>query len=388
MIPRRLTSELERRLALSPAVALLGPRQAGKTTLARELAKGRPSIYLDLESEADLAKLTEPELYLTQHLDKLVILDEIHRRPNLFPVLRSLIDRARRMGQGNGRYLLLGSASLDLLERSGESLAGRISYLELAPFDVLEVATENRQALERLWLRGGFPESFLAAGDEASYRWRRDFVRTYLERELPFFDTRLPAEALRRFWTMLAHLHGEPLNRARLVESLGLDTRTVNRYLDLMADLYLLRHLPAWHKNVKKRLLKRPRLYYRDSGLLHALLGVVTLDDLQGHPIIGKSWEGFVVEQLLVIGDDKVSGYYYRSAGGAEVDLVLEFASGELWQIEVKRSLKPKPSRGFHAAGEVLGPTRKWVVYPGSESYPLGNGTTAVSLAELAARLA
>ncbi len=388
MIKRRILPELEYRLDRFSAVALLGPRQAGKTTLALELAKTRPSLYLDLESEADLARLTEPELYLERHQDKLVILDEIHRRPDLFPALHSLIDRARRSGQGSGRYLLLGSASLELLKHSGESLAGRISYLELAPFDVLEVAAKDLVARDRLWLRGGFPDRLLAPDDETSFRWRHDFVRTYQERELPFFDARLPAEVLRRFWTMLAHLHGEPLHRQRLVESLGLNVRTVNRYLDLMVDLYLLRRLPAWHKNPGKRLAKRARLYYRDSGLVHALLGLPRLDDLLAHPVAGKSWEGFVTEQLLVVGGERATGYHYRSAGGAEVDLVLELAGGEVWQIEIKRSLNPKPSRGFHAAAEVLRPDRKWVVYPGEERFPLGEDTEAIGLAELAALLA
>ena len=335
-IKRRILPELEYRLDRFSAVALLGPRQAGKTTLALELARTRPSLYLDLESEADLARLTEPELYMERHQDKLVILDEVHRRPDLFPALRSLIDRARRSGQGSGRSLLLGSASLELLKHSGESLAGRISYLELAPFDVLEVAAKDLVARDRLWLRGGFPDSLLAPDDETSFRWRHDFVRTYQERELPFFDARLP----------------------------------------------------AWHKNPGKRLAKRPRLYYRDSGLVHALLGLTRLDDLLAHPVAGKSWEGFVTEQLLVVGGERATGYHYRSAGGAEVDLVLELAGGEVWQIEIKRSPNPKPSRGFLAAAEVLRPDRKWVVYPGEERFPLEEDTEAISLAELAALLA
>lgn len=387
MIARRILPELGRRVELFPAVALLGPRQAGKTTLALELARKRNSLYLDLESEADLAKLSEPELFLSRYFDRLVVLDEIHRLPRLFPVLRSLIDRARRSGHRAGLYLLLGSASLELLARTGESLAGRISYMELAPFDVLEVAPKGGADADRLWLRGGFPESFLAPDDPASYRWRLDFIRTYLERELPLFNTRLPAAALRRFWTMLAHLQGEELNQRRLGESLDLNSRTVRRYLDLMSDLYLLRFLPPWRSNVGKRLTKRPRVFFRDSGLVHALLGLETSDQLFGHPVVGKSWEGFVIEQLLVVGGDRVQGSYYRTAGGAEVDLLLEFSRGEVWQIEAKRSLNPKPSRGFFEAARVLKPQRKLVVYPGDATFPLAEDTWAIPLAELAAQV-
>jgi len=388
MIARRITRELKERIDTSPAVALLGPRQAGKTTLALELAGEIEAVYLDLESEADRAKLGEPELYLEGHLDKLVILDEVHRMPGLFPVLRSLIDRARRRGRRVGLYLLLGSASLDLLRHSGESLAGRISYLELAPFDVLEVAPEGGEAMERLWLRGGFPESFLAQSERQSLQWRRDFIRTYLERELPLFGARVPAETLRRFWTMLAHLQGEPLNLSLLARNLELDVRTVDRYIDLLADLYLLRRLPAWHRNVKKRLVKTPKVYVRDSGLVHALLGITDLEALLGHPVLGKSWEGFVVENLLVVASPEVEGYHYRSAGGAEIDLILRFPEGALWAVEIKRSLDPRPRRGFHEACRVIEPEARFVVYPGKERFPLGGGVWAVPLPELARQVA
>lgn len=271
MIPRRLFAPLTSALAEVPAVALLGPRQAGKTTLAHEVAATRPTVYLDLESEADRAKLSEPELYLAQHVDKLVVLDEIQRTPHLFRILRGLIDKGRRSGRGTGRFLVLGPASIDLLEQSSESLAGRIRYLELGPLDAGEVGQER---LDALWLHGGFPESLLAATDAASLRWRTDFIRTYLERDIPQLGPRIPAETLRRFWTMLAHQQGGLLNAAALARALAVDGKTVAAYLDLLVDLLLVRRLPPWHGNVRKRLVKSPKVYIRDSGLVHALLGI------------------------------------------------------------------------------------------------------------------
>ncbi len=381
MIERRLLPVLRERLDAFPVVVLLGPRQAGKTTLALEVAKTRPSVYLDLESEADLAKLSEPELYLREQREKLVILDEIHRKPELLPVLRGLVDEARRTGFSSGRYLLLGSASLDLLQKTSESLAGRVSYLELAPFDALEVGNADR-----LWLRGGFPPSYLAPGEEQSFLWRRDFLRTYWEREIPFFGGRLPAATLRRFWIMLAHLQGEPMNKTLLAESLDLDARTVGRYLDLIEDLYLLRKLPPWFTNVRKRVKKTPRLYLRDSGLLHALLNLKNADALLAHPVVGKSWEGFAIENLLRAVGDAAEGFFYQ-AGGAEVDLLLAFGPRRIWAIEVMRSLSPRPKKGFYRALKDLDPEAAYVVYPGEEEYPLSQGVRAVPLETLMRRL-
>lgn len=295
MIDRRISTELAERLAEVPAVALIGPRQVGKTTLAVEIGESRPSIYLDLESDADRAKLAEPELYLAGHADKLVILDEVHRLPGLFQILRGLIDAGRRRGQRTGRFLLLGSASIDLLRQSGESLAGRISYLEMRPLDGLEVGDDQ---IDRLWVRGGFPDSFLAASDRASQRWRQDFIRTYLERDIPMFGPRIAAETLRRFWTMLAHHQSGLLNAAEFARSLGVDGKTVAGYLDLLVDLLLVRRLEPWHSNAGKRLVKSPRIYVRDSGLVHTLLGLSSYEDILGHPIAGASWEGFVIETL------------------------------------------------------------------------------------------
>ena len=385
MFSRNLLPRLTDEIQHSPAVAILGPRQVGKTTLALEAAQSIPSIYLDLESERDRTKLAQPELYLVDHLNKLVILDEVHRAPGLFPVLRGLIDQARRSGMRAGQYLLLGSASLDLLQQSGETLAGRIAYLELGPLNILETGPDQADAL---WLRGGFPESLTAASDARSLRWRQNFIRAYLERDIPQFGPHIAAETLRRFWTMLAHHQGGLLNVAQLAGNLGVDAKTAQRYIDLLCALLLVRRLPAWHANVGKRLVKSPKVYVRDSGLVHALLDIESKEALLSHPVVGSSWEGFVVDNLLSCAAATVQGYFYRSSGGAAVDLLLAWPGGELWAIEVKRSLSPKVERGFHAACEDLRPARKLVVYPGSESFPLGNDVHAVSLHALCRELA
>ena len=380
MIRRRKARQLTELLDTMPAVALLGPRQVGKTTLAHEIGDHRPSIYLDLESDADRAKLAEPELYLGGREDKLVILDEVHRLPGLFQNLRGLIDRGRRKGLRAGRYLLLGSASMDLLKQSGESLAGRIAYLELSPIDAMEAPASD---LDKLWLRGGFPDSLLAASDRASQNWRMNFVRTYLERDIPTFGPRIAAETLRRFWTMLAHRQSSLSNAADFARSLGVDGKTVAAYLDLMVDLLLVRRLEPWHANVGKRLVKSPRVYVRDSGIVHTLLGLETLDDLLGHPIAGASWEGFVVETIHSVMPDGAQANFYRTAAGAEIDLVLTLPGGRKWAIEIKRSLSPKVERGFHHACADLQPERKIVVYPGDEAYPLAETIEALPLRQL-----
>ncbi|MBD9449998.1 ATP-binding protein [Rhizobium sp. RHZ02] len=384
MIRRRKTLELIELIDSNPAVALLGPRQVGKTTLALEIGEQRPSIYLDLESDADRAKLSEPELYLSGHEDKLVILDEVHRLPDLFQALRGLIDKGRRKGLRSGRFLLLGSASIDLLKQSGESLAGRIAYLELAPIDGLEVHTTE---LNTLWNRGGFPESLLARTDAVSRRWRLDFIRTYLERDIPLLGPRIPAETLRRFWTMLAHHQSGLLNAADFARALGVDGKTVASYLDLMVDLLLVRRLEPWHNNAGKRLVKSPRVYVRDSGLLHSLLGLTTLEDILGHPIAGASWEGFVIETLHAAMPVGAHANFYRTAAGAEVDLVVTLPGGRRWAIEIKRSLTPKVERGFHNACLELKPDRRIVVYPGSEAYPLNNEIEVLPLRQLGEEL-
>lgn len=384
MFKRHLQALLAEELQLSPAVALLGPRQVGKTTLALEVARDIPHIYLDLESERDRSKLAQSELYLESHLDKLVILDEVHRAPSLFPVLRGLIDQARRIGRASGQYLLLGSASLNVLQQSSETLAGRIAYLELTPLNVMEVGQDS---VEPLWLRGGFPQSLSAPSDARSLRWRENFISTYLERDIPQFGPRIAAETLRRFWTMLAHHQGGMLNVAHLSRNLGVDVKTVQSYIDLLCDLLLVRRLAPWHTNTGKRLVKAPKVYVRDSGLVHALLNIETKETLLSHMVVGASWEGFCIETLLACAPKGVTGYFYRTGGGAEIDLLLTWPGGELWAIEIKRSSAPKVERGFHSACDDLNPSQKWVVYPGQENYPISADIQAISLLGLCERM-
>ena len=384
MLTRRIAARLVYLLEHYPAVALVGPRQVGKTTLALDIAEGRPSIYLDLESAAHRAKLAEPESYLDDHQDKLVILDEIHRVPELFQSLRGIIDRGRRRGKKSGRFLLLGSAAITLLQQSGETLAGRISYLELGPFDALEVGSHE---IERLWVRGGFPSSFLAPDDTLSLKWRQDFIRTYLERDIPQLGPRIPAETLRRFWTMLAHNQTELLNAANLARGLGVHGNTIAGYLDLLVDLLLIRRLPAWHRNVGKRLVKSPKVYVRDSGIAHALLGIETKEHLLGHPVVGQTWESFVIETLVGAAPEGTEASFYRTSAGAEIDLVLALPNRRLWAIEIKRSSAPKIERGFHVACADLRPEKRFLVYPGDERFSLAQETRAIGLVDLASSL-
>jgi predicted AAA+ superfamily ATPase len=383
-IPRLQGPLLRRRLEQFPAVALLGPRQVGKTTLALQLAATTPSLYLDLEASADLARLSEPSLFLQRHADKLVILDEVQRLPGLFAELRGLIDAGRRQGQANGRFLLLGSASVELIRQSSESLAGRIAFLELGGLHALELGAD---ALDKLWIRGGFPGSTLAATDGDSAEWRRQFIRTYLERDIPQLGPRVPAETLRRFWTMLAHGQGSLLNAAELGRSLGVDGKTVGRYLDLLVDLLLVRRLPPLLANAGKRLVRSPKVLVRDSGLGHTLLGLGDADAVLGHPVAGASWEVFVIETLLAVAPQGCQGWFYRTAAGAEIDLVLEWSPQRRWAIEVKRSLSPRLGKGFHQARADLQPERTFVLTPSATGYPLADGVEVMGLAELAAVL-
>ena len=384
MFARRSETQLRVLLEEFPAVALLGPRQVGKTTLALEIARAVDSVYLDLESPSDRARLLDAELYLSDHEDRLVILDEVYRVPELFQSLRGLIDRGRVRGRRAGRFLLLGSESMDLLQQSGETLAGRIAYLELNPFDVLEIGESDHEAL---WVRGGFPDSFLARDDGRSLSWRENFIRTYLERDVPQLGPRIPAETLRRLWVMLSHTQGGLLNAASLARSLGVAGRTIHRYLDLLVDLLLVRRLPPWQSNVGKRLVKSPKTYVRDSGITHALLGIGSKEELLGHPVVGPSWEGFVIESLLGIAPERTEASFYRSSGGAEVDLVLALPGRGPWAIEIKRSLTPRPSRGFHSACEDIEPERKFVVYPGEHRYSIAEDIEAVRPVDLAGEI-
>ena len=382
MIPRELARHVERRLEMFPAVAILGPRQSGKTTLARAIARDRPSVYLDLEAEADRARLVEPSAYFDRHAGKLIVLDEIHRMPELFRELRGVIDRIRLEAEDpQTRFLVLGSASGDLLRQSGESLAGRIAYAELSPLTAVETA--QRVSIEELWLRGGFPESVLAPDLEQSVAWRANFIRTFLERDIPELGPRIPAETLRRLWTMLAHANGSLLNAAELARSLAIDGKTVSRYIDVLSDLFMIRRLPPWHGNTRKRLVKSPRVYLRDAGLLHTLLGIDEFDDLLSHPVVGASWEGFVLEQLIAAMPERGEAYFYRSAGGAEIDLVISLPREGFWAIEVKRRLAPRLERGFAEACEDVRPAQRFVVYPGEERFPLRADVEAIGVAEL-----
>lgn len=385
MINRRHKRRILQYLEEMPALALLGPRQVGKTTLARAIASEFPDcLYLDLESPEDAARLADPGRYLELHADRLVILDEIQRMPDLFRVLRGQIDERRRRGRRSRHFLLLGSASDALLRQSSESLAGRIVYTELPGLDALEVEAEH----ESLWVRGGFPDSFAARSDAASARWRLNFVRTYLERDIPQFGVRVPAETLRRFWTMLGHRQGWLLNASELARSLDVSVPAVTRYVDLLSDLMLVRRLPPWFANVGKRLVKTPKVYIRDSGILHSLLGLGTLDHVLSHPVAGASWEGFVIENLIAAAPFGTDAWFYRTRAGAEIDLLLHLPDRRLWAVEVKRSTAPRAGKGFEIAASDIGADERLVVHPGHETFPLSATTTAVPLADLMMRLA
>ena len=383
MISRLIAQDIENALRRQAAVLLIGPRQVGKTTLALEVGRARHGVYLDLEDGNDRARLAEPRLFLDNLEDRLVVLDEIHRTPELFQTLRGVIDRGRRRGKGTGRFLILGSASIDLLRQSGESLAGRIAYVDLAPFSALEIEDEDL-ARERLWLRGGFPESYLAESDQDSLALRRDFIRTYLERDVAAFGPRVPATTLERLWTMLAHRQGTLLNASTLARALEVSTQSVNRYIDLLADLLLVRRIRPFHANVGKRLVKSPKVYVRDSGLVHALLGIVTMEQLAGHPVVGQSWEGYVIETLLSVLPPLATPFFYRTSAGAEIDLVVQHSDGRLWAIEIKRSLSARVGRGFHLACADIKPSSAFVVHAGSDRWPLSETTEAIGVRELA----
>ena len=395
MIPRLLGARLEDYLRIFPAVALLGPRQVGKTTLARAFAEtsggprgqgSRPAgLYLDLENPADQERLADARGYLGAQRGRLVVLDEIHRAPGLFQVLRGIIDERIREGEAAGQLLLLGSASMDLLRQSGESLAGRIGYLELSPLDVREL---NEREQGRLWSRGGFPRSFLAPDDAASVLWRESFIQTYLERDIPALGPRVPSRTLRRFWTMLAHGQGSLWNAAAFARSLAVDGKTVARYVDLLADLLLVRRLPPFHANVRKRLVKSPKVYVRDSGIVHTLLRLDAAEDVLGHPIAGASWEGFAIETLLRAAPERTRASFYRTATGVEIDLVLELPGNRTWAVEIKRGLAPAVGRGFRAALADVNPERAFLVHGGEDRYPKGEGVEAIGLRAMAEELA
>lgn len=385
MIDRHLSTLVGLRLQQYPAVALLGPRQVGKTTMARAVATGHPhAIVLDLERESDRAVLGQPELFFAAHRDRLLVLDEVQFMPGLFSALRPEIDADRRPG----RFLLLGSASGDLLRQSGESLSGRVSCLELTPLLTAELQITELAGLQSLWLRGGFPLSHLAPDDDASYVWRQDFIRSFLQRDLPDMGVRVPAETLRRFWQMLAHLQGQLFNASQLGLSLGgASHTTATRYLDVLVDTMMVRRLQPYLVNVGKRLVKSPKVYLRDSGVMHALLGIATVQDLQGHPVAGASWEGFVVEQVAAQLPPDAQLSFYRTAAGTELDLVIEHRSRKIG-VEIKFSSAPKPTKGFWQALQDLQIDRAFVVAPVSRRYPLAEGVDVLPLHNLTQLLA
>jgi predicted AAA+ superfamily ATPase len=383
MIVRRIENKIRRTLERSPSVALMGPRQVGKTTIALNISETIPAVYVDLEDSTDLEKVRDITAFHAENREKLIIMDEVQRMPEVFSPLRGIIDRERRKGNKAGQFLFLGSASIDLLQQSGESLAGRIAYIELHGIDALEYAGHDQEMINTLWLRGGFPESLLSASAQDSLYWRRDFIKTYLERDIPQLGPRIPALTLERFWTMLSHNQGGVINASQLARNLEVSSVTVGRYLDLMADLLLVRRLQPWTFNIGKRLVRAPKVYVRDSGITHALLNISSYNDLLGHPVVGSSWEGFVIENILSVAPASALPFYYRTADGAEIDLVLEFSGKEKWAIEIKRSSAPSLSKGFHIACDDIKADKRYVVYSGKDKFPLGNGANAIPLPAL-----
>lgn len=383
-ISRDLETQLERSLQTSPVTALIGPRQCGKSTLARHLAEQHPdAVYLDLDLPSDQRKLTDPELFLSEHAERLVCIDEIQGLPGLFPTLKALVDRDRRPG----RFLLLGSASRDLVRSGTETMAGRIRYLELTPFLWTELAGNSRGwDFHRLWWRGGFPPAFLAQDEEQSHAWRRDLVQDYLYRDIPALGFSLQASALRRFWQMLCHYHGNILNASKLGQSLDISHTTVRKYVEILEQTFMARVLRPLAVNWKKRLVKSPKVYIRDSGLLHTLLEIPSREDLYGHPGYGASWEGWCIEQLAAALPGWQAGYF-RDSAGEEIDLVMERGARRL-AFEMKASLSPRLPRRLDQLVHGIGAERTWVVCPTADpSYPVSDTIRVAGIRECLADL-
>jgi predicted AAA+ superfamily ATPase len=382
IIDRHLTDTITRRLQNNPAVAILGPRQCGKTTLAGQIVKKiSRSVYLDLENPGDLAKLDDPLAFFSLHNEDLVCLDEIQRAPELFSILRTIIDKHTR----NGQFLILGSAGPDLIRQSSESLAGRIAYLDLTPFLISEIEASQTGDIRRLWLRGGFPRSYLAKDLDISFEWRQDFIRTFLERDIGMLGFRMPPTRLGRFWKMCAHIHGSLLNASKLSDSLGVSSHTIRSYIDLLEHTFMVRVLLPDALNLKKRLIKSPKIYIRDSGILHTLLDIRTHDHLLSHPILGASFEGFSMENILAFANDYEPSFY-RTSAGAEIDLILRKGRRTL-AFELKSSTVPRISKGFWNSLEDISPDKAYVVAPVEESYPIKGGVMVSPLQEIIAML-
>jgi predicted AAA+ superfamily ATPase len=369
-IKRFITPKIKQKLENMPGVVVLGPRQCGKSTLAKAIiSEIGGAVYLDLERPSDVSKLRDPEAFFTLNSDKLICLDEIQRVPELFPVLRSVMDENKQ----NGQFIILGSASPDLIKQSSETLAGRISYFELTPFLLREVSEDHHlKTVRRLWLRGGFPRSYLASNEKESFEWRLDFIRTFLERDIPQLGFRTPAKTLERFWRICSHLHGQLLNSSKLGESMGVSHHTVRSYVDMLEQSFVLRVLRPYESNLKKRLIKSPKIYIRDSGILHALLGIENHNDLLGHPVYGASWEGLVIENILSLLPNW-KAFFYRTSSGSEIDLILEKGNKRV-AIECKASTSPNLNRGFWNAVSELRLKEVWIVAPVKEVYPIEKG--------------
>ncbi len=379
MIKRIIQKDVENSLSTFPVVCILGPRQVGKTTLAKEIQKNiSPSVYIDLELPSDYNKLNEPEFYLSEQKNKLIIIDEIQQKPELFSIIRALVDQNRK----SGRFLILGSSSPDLIKQSSESLAGRIVFHNLSTFLITELE-RDKKTIDKLWIRGGFPDSFLAKDEEVSLAWRESFIKTYLERDIPNFGIKIPSIQLRRFWMMLAHSHGSLWNASKIASALGVSAPTAKYYLDILEETFIVRNLPPFYSNVKKRLVKSPKIYIRDSGLLHNLFEIENKEELLGHPAAGHSWEGFVVEQVINVLPKKYTFYFYRTSSGAEVDLVIVKGDKPVLCIEVKLSLSPLPTQGFFNSMIDLHCNNGIIIYPGSDTYSIKNSVKVMPISKL-----
>jgi len=375
-VDRAITDAITQRLKNIPAVAILGPRQCGKSTLAKKIIEGFDNaLYLDLELPSDINKLRDPEAFFSLNQNRLICLDEIQRAPELFKVLRGVIDADGR----NGQLIILGSASPELIRQSSETLAGRVAYIELTPFLAHELeAAKRASALRDLWLRGGYPRSCLSQNVQASFTWRLDFIRTFLERDIPQFGFKIPARKLERFWQMCAHVHGQLLNSSKLGESLGVSHHTIRSYLDILDHTFIMRVLQPYETNLKKRLVKSPKIYIRDSGLLHALLGIETHNDLLGHPVYGTSWEGFVLENIIA-SLPRWRPYFYRTAAGTEMDLILEKGQHRI-AVECKASTAPEVTKQFWNALRELNLQKAWIIAPVDEAYSIAPNVTVSPL--------